>query len=310
MSATTEFPEAMRPARSIWSIRWRSLRRHRPAMLSLITLALLAIFCFSAPIYSVVMDIDPNATDLFERYSPPSERYVLGTDEIGRDVLLRLMYGGQISLTVGVLATLFGGIIGVAIGVLAGFLGGRTDAVLMRATDCLIALPLLPVLIVMGAIDLTKLGMSPDMARSSVVSFWRIVIIIALVDWTTIARVVRAGTLTVRNQDYVLAARISRASALYNVIVHVLPNVATPIIVAGTLTIGRVILLESTLSFLGVGVMPPTPTWGNMLNNAQELVSAAPMLAIYPGMLIFITVIAFNFLGDGLRVAFDPRAQH
>jgi peptide/nickel transport system permease protein len=307
MSATSL--AVSRPARSIWVTRLRTLPRHRPAMISLVVLALLAIFCFSAPLYGYLMGIDPNATDLFERYSPPSDRHVLGTDEIGRDVLLRLMYGGQISLAVGVLATLIGGVIGVAIGVISGFQGGRTDAFLMRATDCMIALPLVPLLIVMGAIDLTKLGVPADIANSSTVSFWRIVVIISLVDWTTIARVVRAGTLTVRSQDYVLAARVARASAAYNILVHVLPNVATPIIVAATLTIGRVILMESTLSFLGFGIMPPTPTWGNMLNNAQELVTSAPMLAIYPGLLIFVTVIAFNFFGDGLRVAFDPRSQ-
>lgn len=299
---------ASRP-RSIWGTRWRALRQHRPAMISLLVLVLLAIFCFSAPLYGAIMGIDANAADLLERYGPPSAKHLLGTDEIGRDVLLRLMYGGQISLAVGVLATLIGGVIGVTIGVLAGFIGGRTDAFLMRTTDCMLALPLVPLLVVMAAIDLGKLGLPPEIVQSPAVSFWRIVIIISLVDWTTIARVVRAGTLTVAHQDYVLAARVSGGSTPYNMGVHVLPNVATPIIVAGTLTVGRVILLESTLSFLGVGVMPPTPTWGNMLNNAQELAASAPMLAIYPGVLIFITVIAFNFLGDGLRVAFDPRSQ-
>jgi peptide/nickel transport system permease protein len=294
---------------SIWRLRWRVLRRHRPAMISLAVLVLLTVFCFIAPVYASLMGLDVNATDLLARYAPPSATNLLGTDEVGRDVLLRLMYGGQISLTVGVLATAFGCVIGVGIGVLAGFLGGRADAFLMRATDCMIALPLVPLLVILAAIDLGKLGLPPEIVQSPAVSFWRIVIIISLVDWTTIARVVRAGTLTVANMDYVLAARVSGGRTPYNIGVHVLPNVATPIIVASTLTVGRVILMESTLSFLGVGVMPPTPTWGNMLNNAQELVSSAPMLAIYPGVLIFVTVIAFNFLGDGLRVAFDPRSQ-
>ncbi|NML42809.1 ABC transporter permease [Ramlibacter sp. G-1-2-2] len=293
---------------SIWALRWRALRRHKPAMASLVLLLLLAAFCFSAPLVGALLHVDPNATDLFERYGPPTATHLLGTDEVGRDVLLRLMVGGQVSLAVGVLATVFGGLLGIAVGVLAGYLGGRIDAFLMRATDCMISLPLIPLLVVLAAIDLGKLGIPPDVAQGPDVSFWRIVIIIALVDWTTIARVVRAGTLAVGRQDYVLAARVSGAGTPYNVGVHVLPNVATPIIVAGTLTVGRVILLESTLSFLGVGVMPPTPTWGNMLNNAQELASSAPMLAVWPGLLIFLTVIAFNFLGDGLRVAFDPRA--
>ncbi len=308
--STNALPAAIgRGSRSIWSDRWRVLKKHRPAMLSLGLLVLLAVFCFSAPIYAAWMGLDPNGTDLLARFNPPSEINILGTDEIGRDVLLRLMYGGQISLSVGLLATAFGCIIGVTIGVLAGYLGGRADSFLMRTTDCMIALPLVPLLVILAAIDLAKLGLPPEVVQSPTVSFWRIVIIISLVDWTTIARVVRAGTLTVVHQDYVLASRVSGGGTPYNIGVHVLPNVATPIIVAATLTIGRVILLESTLSFLGVGVMPPTPTWGNMLNNAQELASTAPMLAVYPGLLIFLTVIAFNFLGDGLRVAFDPRSQ-
>ncbi len=272
-------------------------------------LVLMAVFCFSASAYASWMGLDVNATDLMARFNPPSETNLLGTDEIGRDVLLRLMYGGQVSLTIGVLATAFGCAIGVTVGVLAGYLGGRADSFLMRATDCMIALPLVPLLVILAAIDLGKLGLPPEIVQSPSVSFWRIVIIISLVDWTTIARVVRAGTLTIAHQDYVLAARVSGGRAPYMIGIHVLPNVATPIIVAATLTIGRVILLESTLSFLGVGVMPPTPTWGNMLNNAQELASTAPMLAVYPGLLIFLTVITFNFLGDGLRVAFDPRSQ-
>jgi peptide/nickel transport system permease protein len=296
-------------AASIWALRWRQLRQHRPAMISLAVLAALALFCLSAPLYGAVMGLDANATDLFARYSPPSAKHLLGTDAVGRDVLLRLMYGGQVSLAVGILATLFGGTIGVGIGVLAGYLGGRADSFLMRATDCVIALPTLPLLVVLAAVDLGKLGLPPDVLQSPLVSFWRIVVIIALVDWTTIARVVRAGTLTVVHQDYVLASRVSGGGTAYNIGVHVLPNVATPIIVASALTIGRVILLESTLSFLGVGITPPTSTWGNMLNNAQEFATTAPLLAIYPGALIFITVIAVNFLGDGLRVAFDPRAQ-
>jgi len=309
MNTTTLSSSGAVVRRSIWGTRLHALRRHRPAMVSLVCLGLLVVFCLSAPLYGALMHIDPNATDLLERYSPPSAQHLLGTDEVGRDVLLRLMYGGQISLAVGLLATLFGALIGVAVGVTAGFIGGRTESFLMRTTDCMIALPLVPLLVVMAAIDLNKLGLPREIVQSQAVSFWRIVIIISLVDWTTIARLVRAGTLTVAKQDYVLAARVSGASMPYNMGVHVLPNVATPIIVACTLTVGRVILLESTLSFLGVGVMPPTPTWGNMLNNAQELATSAPLLAIYPGALIFITVIAFNFLGDGLRVAFDPRSK-
>ncbi|MBV9751223.1 MAG: ABC transporter permease, partial [Hyphomicrobiales bacterium] len=219
------------------------------------------------------------------------------------------MYGGQISLLVGLLATVIGGGIGVSLGLVAGYFGGRLDSFLMRLTDGVIALPLLPLLIVLAALDLTKLGFSSEFAHSGAAGFWRIVVIIALVDWTAIARLVRAATLSVKERDYILAARASGAGALYVMATHVLPNIVTPIIVALTLTVGRVILFESVLSFLGFGIVPPTPSWGNMLNNAQELVTTAPALAIYPGLLIFITVIAVNFLGDGMQHAFDPRSE-
>ncbi len=293
----------------VWTLRWRRFRTHRTGMASLLLLSALLAFVLAAFPLQYFMGIDPDLTDLFARFDPPSAQHLLGMDEAGRDVLIRLMIGGQISLLVGVLATLVGGIIGVLIGVIAGYFGGRLDGVLMRFTDGMIALPLLPLLIVLGAIDLTKLGFSSDFAHSGAAGFWRIVVIISIVDWTAIARLVRASTLQIRERDYVRAARASGGSAFYMVLTHILPNIATPIIVSFTLTVGRVILFESVLSFLGFGVVPPTPSWGNMLNNAQELVTTAPALAVYPGLLIFITVIAVNFLGDGLQHAFDPRSE-
>ena len=291
-----------------WTLRWRRLRRHPAALVSLGVLLLLVAFCLSAYPYAALRDIDPSSTDLLSRFDPPSFEHPLGMDDAGRDELVRLMVGGQISLLIGVLATLIGGVIGVAIGVCAGYFGGRVDAVLMRFTDGVIVLPLLPLLIVLEAVDLTKLGLSPAFAHSGAAAFWRIVIVISLVDWTAVARLVRAATLSIRERDFVRVARASGAGSLYMMATHILPNVATPIIVALTLTVGRVILLESVLSFLGLGVVPPTPSWGNMLNNAQELVTTNPALAVYPGLLIFITVIAVNFLGDGLQHAFDPRS--
>jgi peptide/nickel transport system permease protein len=255
------------------------------------------------------LGVDPYETDLLSQYSPPSAEHPLGTDDAGRDELVRLMLGGQISLLVGLLATGFGSVVGLVVGVIAGYFGGRTDSLLMRFTDGVIALPLLPLLIVLGALDLTKLGFSSEFAHSSAAGFWRVVIIIAIVDWTSIARLTRAATMALRQRDYVRSARASGGGAGYVMTTHILPNVATPLIVAVTLTVGRVILFESVLSFLGFGIVVPTPSWGNMLNNAQELVTTAPALAIYPGLLIFITVIAVNFLGDGLQHAFDPRSQ-
>jgi peptide/nickel transport system permease protein len=278
-------------------------------MASLFLLLLLLLFVAAATPVAHVLGVDPYETDLLSQYAPPSAEHPLGTDDAGRDELVRLMLGGQISLLVGVLSTLVGTVIGLTIGVVSGYFGKRLDAVLMRFTDGMIALPLLPLLIVLGALDLTKLGFSAQFAHSGAAGFWRVVVIVALVDWTGIARLTRAATLALRERDYVRAARVSGGRAGYIMTAHILPNVATPLIVAVTLTVGRVILFESVLSFLGFGIVAPTPSWGNMLNNAQELVTTAPALAIYPGLLIFVTVIAVNFLGDGLQHAFDPRSE-
>jgi len=294
---------------SPWRLRWQRFRKHRAGMGSLVVLALLLVFVAAASPVSHLLGVDAYETDLLSQYGPPSAAHPLGTDDAGRDELVRLMLGGQISLLVGVLSTLAGSIIGLTVGVVSGYLGKRVDALLMRFTDGMIALPLLPLLIVLGAIDLTKLGFSGEFAHSGAAGFWRVVIIVALVDWTGIARLTRAATLALRERDYVRSARASGGRASYIMTAHILPNVATPLIVAVTLTIGRVILFESVLSFLGFGIVAPTPSWGNMLNNAQELVTTAPALAIYPGLLIFITVIAVNFLGDGLQHAFDPRSE-
>ncbi len=294
---------------SPWSLRLRRFRRHRTGMAALGLLVLLVLFCLAAWPLQALLGVDATTTDLLGRFDPPGPVHWLGTDDAGRDVLVRLMIGGQVSLLVGLIATVVGAVVGVLIGVAAGYLGGAMDGALMRFTDGVLALPLLPLLIVLGALDLTKLGFSQEFARSGAAGFWRVVVIIALFDWTAVARVVRAATLALKEREFVTSARASGGSGLYVVLAHVLPNVASPLIVAITLTVGRVILFESVLSFLGFGIVPPTPSWGNMLNNAQELVTTAPMLAILPGLLIFLTVIAVNLLGDGLRQAFDPRGE-
>lgn len=297
-------------ATDIWTLRFKRFRQHRSGMGSLIVLVLLVLFSLAAFPLEHVFGLDPTTTDLFARFEGPSWGHFLGKDEAGRDVLIRLMIGGQVSLLIGILATVIGGIIGVMVGVCAGYYGGRLDDFLMRCTDSMIALPLLPLLVVLGAVDLTKLGASEEFAQSPTAGFIRIVVIISIVDWTSIARLVRAATLQIRGRDYVNAASAAGAGAPYIIGTHILPNIATPIIVSCTLTVGRVILFESVLSFLGFGVVPPTPSWGNMLNNAQELVSSSPALAIFPGLLIFVTVIAVNFLGDGLQHAFDPKSTN
>jgi len=179
---------------------------------------------------------------------------------------------------------------------------------LMRMTDGVIALPLLPLLIVLAALDLSKLGLPRDFVQSEQISLFRIVVLATLVAWTTAARLVRGATLVTRSQDFIRAARSLGASVPHILVRHVLPNVTGPLIVATALSVGDIILLESVLSFLGLGIQPPMASWGAMLTNAQEMMNDAPLLALYPGLLIFVTVIAFNFLGDGLQDALDPRA--
>ncbi len=294
--------------RSVGTLLWRRFLEHRVALWSLIFLLALGLLSLAAPLVESLLGLDATRVDLFGLKQPPSAEHPLGTDELGRDLLLRLLYGGRVSLLVGLAAALCAAVIGTAIGLLAGYYGATLDTLLMRLTDGVIALPILPLLIVLAAIDLTKLGLPQALAASEDVSLYRIVILIALVGWTTVARLVRGATLSMKAREFVRAAEALGAGHARIMLVHILPNVVSPIIVATTLSIGNIILLESVLSFLGLGIQPPIASWGNMLTGAQELIWDAPALALYPGLLIFVTVIAFNFLGDGLQDALDPRA--
>ena len=275
--------------------------------LPLLLLAAIAIASFAGPPLATALGVDPHEVDLLDRLAGPSPTHPLGTDELGRDVLFRLLEGGRVSLSIGIAAALAAAALGTGIGLLAGYIGGWTDRVLMRATDGLIALPLLPLLIVLAALDLTKLGLPAQLVRSDEISLLRILALTILVGWTTAARLVRGATLVTRSRDFVRAARSLGAGVPHILRLHILPNVLGPLIVATTLSVADVILLESVLSFLGLGIQPPLASWGSMLSNAQELIQSAPMLAVYPGMMIFLTVIACNLFGDALQQRWDPR---
>lgn len=251
----------------------------------------------------------PDAVDLMARMAAPSAAHPLGTDELGRDVLARLLHGGRVSLAVAAATATLAAFAGTAIGLLAGFLGGRTDALLMRLTDGVMALPLLPLLIVLAAIDPIKLGISPEAMGSEGFAIGRIVVIIALVGWTTAARLVRAQALSVKARDYVRAAIALGASPGRIMVRHILPNAASPVVVAATLSVGNIILVESALSFLGLGIRPPLASWGNMLTGAMDVITSAPQLALWPGLAILATVLAFNLAGDGLQERWDPRRR-
>lgn len=277
------------------------------AVASLCLLVLFALLAAGAPLIEAAFGVDASQVDLSHIYAGASPQAWLGYDELGRNELLRLLYGGQVSLLVGVVAALVSAVIGTVIGLAAAYRGGWSDALLMRFTDSVIALPLLPLLIVLAALDLAKLGLPDWFVNSPRVSLYRIIAIVALVGWTTTARLVRGAALSLRERDFVAAARAQGAGARRIMFVHILPNLMSPIVVATTLSAGKIILLESVLSFLGLGIQPPVSSWGNLLTNAQELIQAAPQLALYPGLAIFLTVIACNFVGDGLQDAFDPR---
>ena len=287
----------------------RRMMLHRVAVVSAGILSLLFLFALSAPILEMILNTDASKVNLFSRYLPFSLQHPLGTDELGRDLLVRLAYGGRVSLLVGFTAAIIAAAIGTLIGLTAGYFGGWLDTLLMRTTDSVIALPLLPLLIVLAVIDLEKLGIPVSIANHQDIGLYRIIVIVSLVGWTGVARLVRGSVLSLRERPYIIAARAMGVPAKRIIFTHILPALISPITVATTLSVGNIILFESILSFLGLGINPPTPSWGNMLTNAQELIWEAPTLAFFPGMLIFITVLAFNFIGDGLQDALSPRAK-
>jgi peptide/nickel transport system permease protein len=275
----------------------------------LLLLAAIAAASFAAPLFTGPLGLDANAVDLVARLSAPSLSHPLGTDELGRDVLLRLLAGGRVSLVIGIAAAVAAAVLGTLVGLVAGYIGGWADRMLMRGTDAVIALPLLPLLIVLAALDLAKLGIPMRLIQSDEISLVRIVALAVLVGWTMAARLVRGATLVTRNRDFVRAARSLGAGVPHILRLHILPNVLGPLIVATKLSVGDVILFESVLSFLGLGVQPPLSSWGSMLSNAQELITTAPLLAVYPGLMIFLTVVACNLLGDALQRRLDRGGQ-
>jgi peptide/nickel transport system permease protein len=286
-----------RPQESMISIVWRRFRRHPGAMVGAIILFLLVAGALLAPL----SPYGPEQTEMAIRYQAPSLDHPFGTDGLGRDVMTRVLYGGRISMYVGTMAVIIMLVIGVPVGALAGFFGGWVDNLLARVIDAFMTLPSLLVLILLSAIlRETEL---PFVENNNVMT---IAFVIGALAWTTVARLVRAVFLTFREMDYVAAARALGGSNLRIMVREILPNGFGPIIVESTLEVGYAIMEESTLSFLGFGIMPPTPSWGNLLSDAQEHLVSHPWLAIFPGLMIFFTIISINYIGDGLRDALDP----
>lgn len=246
-----------------------------------------------------------NFKDILKTFST---YHMFGTDEVGRDIFIRLIFGARVSIGVGIMVALSSALIGLLIGGIAGFYGGKIDMLLMRFTDALLSLPTIPILIVFSAVDLSKLPMIKQLLNPSYESIIKMFVIMCLFSWMTVARLVRGSILSLREREFVLAAKTLGATDITIIFRHMFPNVIAPMLVAITLGIGTSIIYESALSFLGLGIMPPTPSWGNMLNNAQEVIYKNVWLTILPGLMIFLTVVSFNFVGDGLQDAVDPKS--
>jgi peptide/nickel transport system permease protein len=292
-----EWAARMRPQESMRHMVWRRFRRHRPAVIGLCTLITVACLCIFVP---WLAHYDPGSTNVDIIRQPPSTKYIFGTDELGRSLFVRLCDGGRISLLIGLCTMLLSVSIGTTFGSAAGFYGGRVDNVLMRFTDFVLSIPQLFLLLIFA--QLIRATNNPVLSGGAL----PIVIIIGILSWPSVSRLVRGQFLTLRSREFVDAARMSGATNRRLMARHILPNASSPIIVAATLLVGRAIITESTLSFLGYGVQPPTPTWGNMLKNAQVQMVVAPWTAIFPGLAILITVLSLNYIGDGLRDALDP----
>jgi peptide/nickel transport system permease protein len=282
---------------SMGAIVWKRFRRHPGAIVGSVILGLLILLVLLAPL----LPYDAELSSMDERFQPPSWAHPMGTDALGRDLLTRVLFGGRISLSVGLLVVSISLSIGVPIGAIAGYYGGKLDSALMRLTDTFLSLPSFLVLILLSAI-LREVEL-PLFERNNVVT---IGVVIGVFGWMTFARLVRAAFLTLRELDFVSATRALGGSDLWIILRHILPNAIGPIIVESTLELGYAIIEESGLSFLGFGIQPPTPSWGNLLGNAQEHFTKYPWLAIFPGLMIFLSIISVNYIGDGLRDAYDP----
>jgi len=284
-------------ALSTRQLAWRRFKRHKLAIVSIVLLLLLGM---ATILVGVISQFNSHEQNLLETVRAPNSTHWFGTDQLGRDTFTRVLYGGRVSLTVGLTVAFSAGVIGAVVGALAGYYGGWIDNILMRVTDLFLAIPFLVVLII-GSKFVEKLHFGG--------SVFHIVLILSLFFWMYDARIVRGVFLSLKEKEFVEAARSSGAKNSRIIFYHMLPNAMGPIIVNATLGVAAAILTESALSFLGFGVQPPTPTWGNLLTNAKQFTRTAPWLVWFPGMAILITVLCVNFFGDGLRDAMDPHQK-
>ncbi len=282
--------------RNGWGEAWQRFRRHKLALAGAIVFALIVL----AVLLAGLSPYDPSSTNLRARFLGPSLAHPFGTDDLGRDTLTRVLYGGRVSLLVGLLAMVISVTLGTLVGALAGYFRGWLDSLLMRLTDMFLSVPALFVLIVLSTL-LFDTGVGTAAGGLPM-----IVLIIGGMSWMVVARIVRASFLAIRERTFVEAALAAGGGHARRIFLHILPNAIGPILVQATLQVAVAIIAESGLSYLGFGIQPPTSTWGNMLRDAQTSMTRYPHLAVFPGLMIFLTVISANAIGDGLRDAFDP----
>lgn len=288
-------------ARSLWSDAFRQYRRHHLAMASTIILAVIIL----ATVFGYSLWGHSYASFSFaDQYKSPSLSHPMGTDDLGHDGFARVLWGGRVSIAVGIVSALVAIIFGTLVGAIAGYFGGFIDSMLMRLTDLFISLPTLPLLLLV-----IYLFQDTMRARFGIVlgTFLLIVGIIGALNWMPVSRLVRGSFLSVKEKEFIESARSVGVSTPSIIFKHILPNVLSPVIVAATLGVAQAIITESTLSFLGLGFPPDTPTWGRLLSGAQDFIQIAPYMVIFPGLAIFLTVLSINYIGDGLRDALDPR---
>lgn len=278
----------------LWQLAGRRFLRHRAGVIAAIVLLFIIALVALGPLFFISRDaaFRPNPLVINE---PPNSEHWFGTDQVGRDILARIIYGGQISLAIGLLAMVVSIVVGVLLGSVSGYFGGVVDGAIMRFTDAMLSIPgiflIIALTVFLGATIPT------------------IILSIGFLNWMTIARVMRALFLSLKEQDFVMAARCLGVNNVRIMWGHILPNAIAPVVVTATLTVGEAILTETAISYLGMGIQPPMPSWGNMLKNAQDLIWSAPWLAIFPGVMIFITILCINFMGDALRDALDPHMR-
>lgn len=275
--------------RSLWKDVVKEIRSNPVAVFAVIYLIVIISACLLAPL----SPYDPNALDIANKFQPPSWEHWFGTDNYGRDYFTRALYGGRVSLTVGFAAMFVTVCIGTTIGIFSGYIGGKLDMLLMRFTDIFLALPSMLLMVVLNAF------LQPSVTT--------LILVLSLFSWASVARITRAETMSLKERDFVIASKNLGVGSFRIALKHILPNILGPVIVAASLGVASAILTESSLSFLGLGISVPNASWGSMLDNAQDFILDKPMMAVYPGLLILLTVLSFNILGDVLRSALEPK---